>query len=102
MAVLYVGEFKSVGGSSNFNVAGALVPPIAEQTVAIGGASVACTNAFNDNTMFVRIETDAICSIAWGTNPTATTGNMRLAANQIEYFAVPPGQRYKVAVITNT
>lgn len=102
MAVLYVAEFVSTGGTGNFPVAGAQVPPVAEQVVAIGGASTQCTNAFDKNTAFVRIHTDAICSIAFGTNPTATTVKMRLAANQTEYFAVPLGQSYKVAVISNT
>lgn len=102
MAVLYVAEFAAIGGGGNFPVAGGQVPPIAEQVVAIGGGSVQCTNPFNLNTTFVRIHVDAICSIAFGANPTATTVKMRLAAGQTEYFSVPKGQSYKVAVITNT
>lgn len=100
MAVLYIAEFANLGGQGNFPVQAAGVPPIAEQTISISGSSTACTNAFNKNTNFVRIETDSICSIAFGTSPTATTGNMRLAANTTEYFSVPPG--YKVAVISNS
>jgi hypothetical protein len=102
MAVLYVAEFNSIGGQGNFPVQAAEVPPIAEQTVAIGGSSAACTNAFNKNTAFVRIEVDAVCSIAFCTAPTATTGNMRMAANTTEYFSVPAGANYKVAAITNS
>lgn len=101
MASLYVAEFVSVGGTSNFNVAGALVPPIVEQKLAIS-ASAAQGSLFNSNTRFIRVETDAICSIAFGTNPTATASNMRLAANQIEYFSVPPTGTYTISVITNT
>jgi len=101
MATLYVAEFVSVGGTSNFGVQGAQVAPVAEQTVSIGGSSTP-SNAFNASTTFVRIHTDAICSIAFGTSPTATTSKMRLAAGQTEYFSVPANAGYKVAVITNS
>lgn len=99
MAVLYITEFNNIGGGARFPVQGAFQPPIAEQTIAIGGASVQ-SSAFNKNTLFVRIHTDAICSIEFGANPTATTSTARMAANQTEYFSVVPGQ--KVAVISNT
>lgn len=102
MAVLYVAEFGSIGGQSNFPVEAAQVPPIAEQTVSIGGGSTTCANPFNKNANFVRISVDAICSIAFGTAPTATTGNMRMNANSTEYFSVPAGANFKVAVISNT
>jgi len=100
MATLYIAEFASVGGTSNFGVAGGFTPPITEQTVAIGGGSTPSA-AFNANTAFVRLHADAICSLAWGTSPTATTSKMRMAAGQTEYFAVPQ-TGYKVAVISNT
>ena len=99
MATLYIAEFASVGGTGNFVVAGAFAPPITEQTVAIGGGSLQSA-AFNTNTSFIRVHTDAICSIAFGTNPTASAAKMRLAASQTEYFSVVPGQ--KIAVITNS
>ena len=101
MPNVYLAEFVTVGGSSNFNAAGAQIPPLAEQLVTISGSSVACTNAFNSRTLFVRVHADSVCSIAFGVTPTATVTNMRLAANQTEYFAIgQPG--YKVAVIQNT
>ena len=99
MAVLYITEFNAIGGGGNFPVGGAYQPPVAEQTVAIGGSS-ANSNAFNSNTLFVRLHADAICSIEFGAAPTASTTTARMAANQTEYFNVVPGQ--KVAVITNT
>lgn len=100
MATLYVSEHTHFGHDNNtvaFPMA--LEPPIAEQTVAIGGASTQ-SSAFNANTRYVRVHTDAICSILIGTNPTATAAKKRLAANQTEYFAVVGG--HKLAVITNT
>jgi hypothetical protein len=98
MATLYVAEFDSVGGSGNFVTQAANMPPLAEQTVAIGGSSTQ-SSAFNASTKFLRIHTDAICSVAVGTSPTATAANMRLAANQTEYLTVKGGA--KIAVITN-
>jgi hypothetical protein len=58
------------------------------------------SSAFGSRTKLVRIETDSICSIAFGSNPTATTARMRMAADTVEYFVVNSGD--KVAVIANT
>lgn len=101
MATLYIAEFNAVGGSGNFPFPAAQVPPIAEQTVAIGVSSTPCNNAFQASTRLIRLETDVSCSVAFGTNPVATTAKMRLAPNQTEYFSVPAGANYKVAVISN-
>ncbi len=102
MAVLYVTEFTRQGrDGGGLLLPVADQPTVAEQVVAIGGGSVA-SSAFNANTNFVRVHTDAICSISFGTAPTATTSTMRLAAGGTEYFSVPRGLSYKVAVITNT
>lgn len=109
MAVLFIAEFQGLGAPSGNLQQSAQVPPVAQQTLAIGVGSVA-SNAFNARTQMIRVHTDAICSIAFGaapttpggtgSTPTATNTNMRLAANQTEYFAVYPGQI--MAVITNT
>jgi hypothetical protein len=101
MAALYISEFENP-----VTVDGTLPgiqlpqPALLDQTpVAIGGTS-AQSAAFSAKTKAVMISTDAICSIAFGSNPTATTGNLRLPANTIISFGVIPGQR--VAVISNT
>ena len=102
MAVLYITEYARQGrDAEGYKMVVAGEPAVTNQTVAIGGAS-AQSSAFNAGTKFVRIHTDAICSIDFGTNPTATTSTRRMAANTTEYFEVPMGQSYKVAVITNT
>ena len=93
MGKLYVAEYAQSDWQT------ATEPPLAEQTITFA-ASVQCSNAFHASTRLVRINTDATCSIAFGDNPTATTGVKRLAANQTEYFGVQGG--YKVAAITNT
>lgn len=102
MAVLYVTEFENQGIDANSRVMPIpSEPPVANQTVAIGATSTASA-AFNAATAFVRIHADAICSIAFGTSPTATTTTRRMAANTTEYFKVPLGKAYKIAVIANT
>jgi hypothetical protein len=106
MAVLYITEYSGLmpsppGGQGQIPIE----PPVAEQTVAIAAGS-AQSAAFNAKTRLVRIHTDAICSIEFGTNPTATSTTQRLAANQTEFKGVPislsSGVSFKVAVITNT
>lgn len=80
-------------------------PPLAEQTIAIGGASVQSA-VFNVKTALIRIHTDAICSKLVGTAPVATAASGRMAANTTEYTAIDVQQgnpqAMKIAVITNT
>lgn len=96
MTTLFITEFsaRTDGAFQMFGVA----PPISEQTVVIGGASAASA-AFNPETKLIRVHADVACSISFGTDPTATTGSARLAANSTEYFAVNSG--LKIAVISN-
>jgi hypothetical protein len=100
MAKLYITEFAS----QDYDVRGglmpvALAPSVADQTLAIGVASVVSA-AFNAATGFVRVTTDVTCSLKFGAAPVATANTMRLAADAVEYIGVSPGD--KVAVITNT
>jgi hypothetical protein len=102
MAFLYITEFDTLGRDNNNNAAmAAVVPPLAEQAIAITGTS-AQSAAMQTGTKIVRLMSDVVCSVKFGTNPTATTGTMRLAADSAEYFAVPAGVSFEVAVITNT
>jgi len=102
MAKLYISEYVDFPQQQGNLINAVKEPSIAEQTpVVIGGGSLQSA-AFNVKTKCVRIHTDAICSIAFGTNPTATADSKRLAASQTEYFGVPEGQSFKVAVITNS
>lgn len=102
MATVYITEFARQGrDASGFQMVVADEPAIANQTVAITAGSVQ-SSAFNALTKFVRVNTDAVCSIEFGTNPTASSTTRRLAANSTEYFSVPLGASYKIAVITNT
>lgn len=102
MATVYITEYaRQARDASGFQMVVADEPPAASQTVAIGGTSTQSA-AFNSLTRFVRVSTDAICSIEFGTNPTATSSTRRMPANTTEYFGVPQGASYKIAVITNT
>lgn len=99
MASLYITEFGQAlderGGISD----ALQMPPLAEQKLAIGAGTIQSA-AWNAATKIVRIETDAICSVAFGANPVASVANMRMAANDSLLCRVSPGG--KVAVIANT
>lgn len=102
MATVYITEYARQGrDASGFQMVVADEPPIVNQTVAITVGSVQ-SSAFNNLTKFVRVSTDAVCSIEFGTNPTASSTTRRMPANTTEYFSVPQGSGYKIAVITNT
>jgi hypothetical protein len=100
MGVIYIAELNAIGGGGNHPISGAQWPPVVEQTVTIGGAS-STSNVFNKNTTLLRINVDSVCSIVIGLNPTATVVNARMAANQTEYFSVPPNSKWQLAVIAN-
>lgn len=62
MATLYITEFAEIqGGDNNGKVPVVKLPPLAEQTVAIGAETDSA--AFNAATKFIRVHCDAICSI---------------------------------------
>jgi hypothetical protein len=100
MAKLFVTEFEQMPETTGGRVAVGLAPPAVDQTPVVIGAGSLQSAAFGARAKFVRLHTDVICSIAFGTNPTATINTMRMAANQTEYFGVAVGD--KVAVIANT
>lgn len=99
MATVYITEYaRQARDDRGQPINAGEEPPLAVQTVAIGGASVQSAT-LNAKTRFVRVHTDAICSILFGSDPTATAASPRFSANQTEYFGVLPG--LKAAVITN-
>lgn len=106
MAVLYITEYAVTGRDlAGKPIPVPMEPPLAEQTVAIGGGSVQSA-VLNVKTTLVRLHTDAICSKLFGSNPTATATSGRMAAGTTEYVAVDKQAGadtvLKVAVITNT
>lgn len=102
MALLYVTEYANAAMSDGVAVQAGQEPGIYQTPIAIGGGSV-LSAVFNANTRFVRVHTDVICSIAFGTSPTAVTNTQnRMAANSTEFFGVPPGGAHRLAVISST
>jgi hypothetical protein len=98
MGTLYITEYERIPVGAGGSIAMGAEPAQAYQTVAIGGATQPSA-AFGPTTQYIRVHCDAICSLSFGTSPTATTAFTRLAANQTEYFHVQPG--HKLAVISN-
>jgi hypothetical protein len=111
MAVLYITEYNQ-NRADPFGPQAADEPPVAEQTLAIGGSSVASA-AFNPATNLVRLQADETCAISFGTSPTAQTasgtetgnsavGTQRIAAGVTEFKNIKPGLSLKVAVIATS
>lgn len=99
---VFITEYARQGrDASGYQMVVADEPPIANQTVAVTAGSVQSA-PFNALTRFVRVSTDVVCSIEFGTNPTATATTRRMPANTTEYFAVPQGASFRLAAITNT
>jgi hypothetical protein len=102
MATVYVTELSFMGvDQTGISSPVPMMPPTAEQTVAVTGASVQ-SNRLNNSTALVRICSDVVCSVAFGTNPTALTTSMRIPANIPVDFCVPRGAGFRVAVIANS
>lgn len=108
MAKVYITEYaRQALDNHGQPIAAGEEPPITTQTVAIGGAS-AQSAVFNAKTRFIRVHTDAICSVLVGANPTADANSPRMAANQTEFFGLlaptnpADGSGLRMAVITNT
>jgi hypothetical protein len=80
---------------------GALIEPaIATQSVTFTTVS-AQSAVFNASTRYVRLQADATCTLAFGTNPTAVTLTAtRVTANTPEVFAIKGNTaQLKVAVV---
>ena len=103
MAVLYVSEFAQLVMTPNGLAPIAQQPSLRDQTVAIGSGSVTPMYPFLPATKFVRLNTDSICSIAFGpfSSVVASATTARMSAQQTEYFGIPQNSSWSVAVITN-
>jgi hypothetical protein len=104
MAVLNVREYTTMAqviGPSPMCFEAA----IARQNVNVTGGSVA-SSPFNRLTRYVRLANDngGPCRVefaGFGTTPVADGLSARLAANQTEYFSIPEGAGFSVAVISS-
>lgn len=98
MASLYITEYAGISIGAN-GAQAPEEPALAEQKLTIGAGSVQSA-AFNAATQMVQLHTDAICSVKFGADPTATSASNRLPIDYRGFFGVNPGM--KVAVITNS
>jgi hypothetical protein len=105
MTKLYVSEYARMtqaGGPGNSVVQAPEEPPLAVQVVDFTSGA-AQSASFNPKTRFVRLQADAICSVRFAANPTATVNDARLAAGQTELRGIPlDGSAAKVSAIANT
>lgn len=52
------------------------------------------SDAFTAN--LIMVQPEAACHVRFGSNPTATTGDLKLTADQIYDFKVTPGEKLSV------
>lgn len=99
MANLNITEFAAQGRDSQNNLLPVMqMPALTVQNIAITGAS-AQSAVFQSQTGTIRVRTDIACAILIGTNPTALITSTMLDPVGSEYFSVPTGGTYKIAVI---
>lgn len=100
MATLYLTEFTNLGRDQQRVAVQIAGPVIASQAIAFTTIGATSSAAFGAQTRFVRLHPDAICSVSLLSTVGASTGSMRMAADQTEYFAVSAGG--KLSAIANT
>lgn len=103
MTWAYITEFAEMQVISTAGqvVQAALFPELAKYQISNTGAS-AQGPPFQARTKFIRINTDAACSIEVGSNPIAVNTANRMSPNSTEYFGVEVNQAHLVAVVANT
>ena len=103
MATCYINEYSGLGAVLNPGVVGPVVMQAPGGFITANNVTITTatqSNAFNAKTFLIEVRPDATCSILIGDNPTATTSNMRLAADSVSFYCVSPNQ--KICVITNS
>lgn len=98
MTKAYVTEYGDATGGGAVQIAQG--PALRTQVVDYSAGEAKTALPFLDNTKFVRVNVDSICSVSEGTAPTATTSSKRMSAESTEYWGVRPGD--KLSFITNT
>jgi hypothetical protein len=94
MSLCYICEY-SQSSAVSIGLPVGQEPGLDQEPVSIS-ALAALSAQFASTTKLIRVSVDAICSIAIGPSPIATSGNKRMAANQTEYFFVHPGHYLSV------
>ncbi len=96
---LEINEFVGNVLTNGLSIPAVVLPPLANQSLAVGATSVA-SSALNPRTAIVRLMADEDCRILLGVTPTAVATSMKLRAGSETYFGVLAGVAgTKIAVI---
>jgi hypothetical protein len=71
---------------------------VVAQSAMTASSSSAASSAFNDATGLVCVQSDEAIKVAFGSSPTATDNDYKIAAGGEQWFDVKPG--WKVAIKT--
>lgn len=96
MSIVSVTQFSAVGVVSNGSLMCPQAPFVATEDINASTVS-AQSAAFDGQTRFVRVVSDANVRVRFGSDPTAVVTDMPIRANSPEFVAVVPGD--KIAVI---
>ena len=94
MATAWISEYEALPHGVGAQIAPE--PPIAAQTVTF--TTTTQSTAFGAKTRYIGFALSAAGHFLVGANPTATTSKMKLAADQIYFAGVQPGD--KIAFVT--
>ena len=94
MATLYITECKRAGESfAGFGCHASAI--VTEQSINIDDTS-APSKPFGANTVFILVEADFPCCLAFGKDPKADPTKHRIAADRPRIYGVMPGDRIAV------
>lgn len=91
------------GGPGLMGAAFPVVPAdmrVTAQTAMTATGTSAQSAAVNAATGLVCVQSDEQIYVLFGTNPTVTANDYRIAAGAEQFFSIPVGQSYKVAIKT--
>jgi hypothetical protein len=96
MTKLFITEFRQMPNEQSINgqPQAVMLPSNGTQVINLGASTQSAVIKYA--TRLVRLHAVAACHVTVGTNPTATTSDMRLGEGQTEYFGVQPGDRIAV------
>ncbi len=80
------------------------IPAIQASTHQVVSTSItsAQSSAFGASTTLVRIVSDVACFIKFGSSPTATTSDILLPANTVEFWTVDPSTKVAAILASGT
>lgn len=99
MAIAYISEYKNLVTDESGRVIMVPAEPAVTTQVVTFTTTVASA-AFAASTRFVRIVSDTKGHFLFGLAPTALATSPYMAADMPEFFGVPRGKSYKVALVT--